>query len=131
MRNFLALITLWGLIAGVTSAEDRPVNYHKDIAPLLRDYCSGCHNESDYDGDFSVETFAALMKGGESEDEKIIVPGKADESFLIHTLRRQSKPAMPPKKEPQMENEELALFERWIADEKRGSIQEFVALEAR
>lgn len=120
MRNFLALITVWVLIAGITSAEDRPVNYHKDIAPLLRDYCSGCHNEGDYEGDFSVETFAALMKGGESEDETIIVPGKADESFLMHTLRRQSKPAMPPKKEPQMEKEELALFERWIAEGAKG-----------
>ena len=96
------------------------IDYHADIAPLLRDYCSGCHNELDYDGDFSVETFAALMQGGETENETIIVPGDPAKSFLMRTLRKQSKPAMPPKKEPQLESHELALIEQWIKEGAKG-----------
>ncbi len=104
------------LVSGTLTlfAAEQKIDYHTDIVPLLRDYCSGCHNESDYDGDFSVETFAALMKGGESGDETIIVPGKAAESFLMTTLHKLAKPSMPPKKEPQPEASELALIEQWI-----------------
>ena len=41
-------------------------DFHSDVAPILREYCAGCHNNDDLDGELSVETFGALMKGGES-----------------------------------------------------------------
>ncbi len=42
------------------------VDFHKDVAPILREYCAGCHNNVDLDGEMSVETFKLLMKGGEN-----------------------------------------------------------------
>ncbi len=87
-------------------------DFHADIAPLLRDYCLGCHNAQDKEGDLSLDTFADLMRGGESGTA--IVPGKAAESFLIRTLTKQDKPAMPPKKEPQPSAAEIALLKSWV-----------------
>ncbi len=101
-----------------------PVDYHADIAPLLRDYCAGCHNEGDYEGGFSVETFAALMEGGETEDKTILVPGKPDESYLLQTVLKTAKPAMPPKKEPQPTAAEVALLKRWIEEGAKGPAKE-------
>ncbi len=97
-----------------------PVDYHTDIAPLLRDYCAGCHNGGDYEGGFSVETFAELMEGGESEEETILVPGQPDHSYLLQTIRKTTKPAMPPKKEPQPSAAEIALLTRWIEEGAKG-----------
>ena len=39
-------------------------SYERDITPILRTYCSGCHNNRDREGELSVETFASLRKGG-------------------------------------------------------------------
>jgi len=96
------------------------VDYHTDVAPLLRDYCAGCHNEFDLEGEFSVETFASLMKGGETEDEIIVAPGKPDASFLLRTIQHDADPAMPPKKEPQPTAEEIAVIQQWIQEGAKG-----------
>ncbi len=103
----LPLLLLFPALASAAAPE-----FHTDIAPLLRDYCLGCHNAQDKEGDLSLDTFADLMRGGESGPA--IVPGKAGESFLIHTLTKQEKPAMPPKKEPQPSAGEIALLKAWV-----------------
>ncbi|MEX2578896.1 MAG: c-type cytochrome domain-containing protein [Verrucomicrobiales bacterium] len=119
----LTLSTLFGFAAG-TAAGTAAIDYHADIAPLLRDYCAGCHNEFDYEADFSVETFGALMEGGESENETIVVPGMPSESFLLKTIRHETDPAMPPEKEPQLGEEEIALIARWIEEGAEGPAPE-------
>lgn len=101
-----------------------PVDYRTEIAPLLRDYCSGCHNGGDYEGGLSVETFAALMEGGETEDKTILAPAKPGESYLLQTVLKTAKPAMPPKKEPQPTGDEVALLTRWIEEGAKGPAKE-------
>jgi len=117
MIRFLNVILVLGLYAVGGAGE---LDYHRDIAPILRDYCAGCHNEGDYEGEFSVETFAALNEGGETEDKTILVAGKPAHSFLLETLLDEAKPAMPPKKEPQLSAAEIDLIARWIREGAKG-----------
>lgn len=121
MRSPLFSAVLFASSAALTAA---PVDYHADIAPLLRDYCAGCHNGSDDEGGFSVETFAALMEGGETDGKTILVPGKPDQSYLFQTILKTAKPAMPPKKEPQPTAAEVALLKRWIEEGAKGPAKE-------
>lgn len=100
------------LLLCATAVSAAP-DYRRDVLPILRDYCAGCHNGRDLEGEFSVETFAALMKGGES-GEPILKPGKAAESYLVQLMLREAKPAMPPRKEPQPSRAEIAVIEDWI-----------------
>ena len=97
-----------------------PVDYAKEVAPIFRSYCAGCNNDADYEGDFSLETFAELRKGGEDGDP--IKPGDDAESLLIRLVEHRSKPHMPPKDEPQLPTEELATLKRWIAEGARGPV---------
>lgn len=120
MRMSPFFTTIFGFIAAFPARGAGTIDYHTDIAPLLRDYCAGCHNEGDYEGGFSVETFASLMEGGETDDKKSVVPGKPDESFLLQTILKKAKPAMPPKKEPQPRADEIALLTRWIEEGAKG-----------
>ncbi len=125
LRRTLSGNVAWAsLLALATPLTAAPIDYHTDIAPLLRDYCAGCHNGGDYEGGFSVETFAELMEGGESEDETILVPGHPDRSYLLQTIRKTTKPAMPPKKEPQPSAAEIALLTRWIEEGAKGPARE-------
>jgi WD40 repeat protein/mono/diheme cytochrome c family protein len=119
-----ALFSLGIALLTVPLRAEVPVDYHADIAPLLRDYCAGCHNAGDYEGGLSVETFAALMEGGETEGKSILVPGKPDDSYLLQTVLKTAKPAMPPKKEPQLTADEIALLTRWIAEGAKGPAKE-------
>lgn len=108
------------VVGSVTVTLAGEIDYHRDIAPVLRDYCAGCHNESDYEGEFSVETFAALKSGGETEDKSILVAGKPDDSYLLQTIRHEAEPAMPPKKEPQLSSEAIDLLTRWVREGAKG-----------
>ncbi|MFV1994236.1 MAG: c-type cytochrome domain-containing protein [Verrucomicrobiales bacterium] len=93
-------------------ASATPPEFYADVVPILRDYCVGCHNEDDYEGDFSVETFRALMEGGESG--WAVEAGDGHGSLLVETLTGRSKPRMPPKKEPKPEAGEIAILKAWI-----------------
>lgn len=105
-------LCLLGIMQFISLAHAEIV-YEKDIAPILRTYCSGCHNDEDHENDFSVETFASLRKGGSDKGEPI-KPGHADDSFLIKAIESRAKPHMPPKDEPQVPSAELALLKQWI-----------------
>ena len=99
------------VLSGQTPA---PVSYENDIAPILRSYCAGCHNDQDLEGKLSMETFAQLRKGGEDHGDPI-KPGDPESSFIIRSIEGREKPRMPPKDEPRVPAAELETLKRWIA----------------
>ena len=96
-------------------ADQTTPDFHRDIAPILRDYCAGCHAGKDIEAELSVETFSNLKKGGESGSPLIEKDGKG---ALLGRVMRGEKPKMPPKKEPQPTETEIRLVEEWL---KRGA----------
>ena len=47
-------------------AQTKPApDYGGQIAPIFTKYCSGCHNDEDREGKFSLESFGSLQKGTE------------------------------------------------------------------
>lgn len=120
----LALSLGW-LLALVATAHAQTVDYTKQIAPLLDAYCIDCHSADDADGDFALDTFAALMKGG--EDGTAIIAGKANESLLIKFLEGRSgrggkNEFMPPGKRDKLKAEEIALIKAWIDAGAKGPL---------
>ena len=94
------------------SVSGETVDFHRDIAPILREYCVGCHNNDDLDGELSVETFKLLMKGGENGTP--IKPGDRAGSLLAKVLTKRAKPYMPPRREPQLSPAQVNTLLRWI-----------------
>lgn len=86
-------------------------DFHADVAPILRDYCSGCHSGTEREGELNLETFASLKKGGEHGAPLTAQP---DEASLLAKVIRGQKPAMPPKKEPQPTEADLLILEAWL-----------------
>ncbi|MDF1739407.1 MAG: hypothetical protein P1U86_09630 [Verrucomicrobiales bacterium] len=117
MNRIFCIVAVAGAVAFSRAGE---LDYHRDVAPVLRDYCAGCHNGSDYEGEFSVETFAALMAGGETDGKSMVAAGKPEDSYLLQTIRHEAKPAMPPKKEPQLSSEAIDLLARWVGEGAKG-----------
>src|SRR5262245_1186347 len=79
--------------AGETAGRDPGLKFSRDIAPILVGNCIGCHNPERKRGKFDLTTFEKLMAG--SDVEKVIVPGKPEESHLVLRLRGEETPKMP------------------------------------
>lgn len=111
-----SLFRVLGLACGIALAgpasADEP-SFTRDVQPLLRKYCGGCHNEADKEGDFSVASHASLMKG--TPDAAVIEAGKVSSSRLLKLLRGSDEPRMPPEEEAQPTAAEIAKLESWIA----------------
>jgi hypothetical protein len=112
----------------VTTPALAAPSYEREIAPILRTYCSGCHNEREAESAFSVERFASLRKGGDGAGDPI-VPGDAAASVLIQRIKSEDADHMPPADEPQVPAADLATLEAWIAAGAPGPAQDASILE--
>ena len=92
--------------------KEAPVSYHKQIVPILKRSCQGCHHPGDPNADLIVTSYAELKRGGMAGEA--IIPGKPDESLIIELISG-DPPAMPQNQEP-LTTEEVALFKRWILE---------------
>src|SRR5207253_2135132 len=93
------------------SAAEAP-EYNRDVAPIFRKYCVGCHATDEPEKGLVLESYAAAMKGGESG--AAIVPGASDRSRLVLMLTGRAKPAMPPKDNEAPNADEIAKIAAWI-----------------
>ena len=100
------------LLARASSfAADAVPDFHADVAPILRDYCSACHSGKEREGELNLETFANLKKGGENGSP---LPDKAGGASFLQKVIHGAKPAMPPKKEPQPTAADLGVLDAWL-----------------
>jgi WD40 repeat protein len=106
-RTVLSIVACSLAVSRGLAAPD----FHADVAPVLRDYCTACHSGTEREGDLNLETFASLKKGGEHGSPLAAKPG---ETPLLLQVIRGRKPAMPPKKEPQPTEADLLILEAWL-----------------
>ena len=86
------------------------VDFTKQVHPVLKKYCAGCHNEDDREGDFSVESYESIQESEGAAYE----PGSSDESLMIQMMLGEVEPVMPPEDQARPDSEEIELVARWI-----------------
>jgi hypothetical protein len=107
----LALLVACSCLASAAAASP---SFEREVAPILRTYCAGCHNDRDAEAEFSVERYATLLRGGAGEGPAL-VPGDPAASVLIRRIASTDADQMPPADEPQLPPAERATLEAWIA----------------
>src|SRR5437763_687318 len=70
--------------AALSPAAGRPVDFHKEIVPILSNSCTKCHASAQQKGGFSINTRETLLKGGDSGPA--VVVGKSVDSRLVHLV---------------------------------------------
>lgn len=95
-------------------ASDGPIKFSKDIAPILVGNCTGCHNDRQRRGKFDLTSFEKLMKG--ADKEKVIEPGKPEESHLVLRIKGEETPRMPQNNQRTLSDASIAKIERWVKD---------------
>lgn len=93
-------------------------NDYSDVHAIFQKHCLDCHESSEPDGNLILDSYEALMKGGESGAS--IVPGKSAESLLALMVEGKfekdgKKKIMPPgAKRKKLEASEIATIKSWI-----------------
>jgi len=97
-------------------AEDKKVDFVKDIKPIFEARCTKCHGDKKQKGDFRVDTRKELLGSGEKENGENVTPGKPDKSYLMKliVMSEDDDDVMPPKGGT-LKKEEIAKIKAWIA----------------
>ncbi len=91
------------------------VSFAKDVAPILLANCGGCHIDAmQVRGGLRLDTFAALMRGGDSGE--IVLPTRAAASLLVKKIKGEEGDRMPAGGRPPLSEEEITLISKWIEE---------------
>ena len=93
----------------------KPVSFMRDIAPIMVENCTACHNPRKSESKYVMTTFAQLAKGGQQGEGINLEPGAPDESRFVELIRLDGNPRMPFKQDP-LPMEKIALVERWVTE---------------
>jgi hypothetical protein len=81
------------------ASTDQGVTFDKDIQPLLKASCTGCHGEQRQRGGLRLDSRDAILDGG--KDAKVVVKGDSSKSLLVAAAAQiEDHIAMPPKRGP-------------------------------
>lgn len=112
MKPLAALLQSLFLAAPLVAAG--PVDYLRDVKPLLNTRCYACHGALQQKGKLRLDTAALMKKGG--RQGPAVVPGKSGESTLIDAVTGSNGiRRMPPENEGvRLTAPQVALLREWI-----------------
>ncbi|QDU30358.1 Planctomycete cytochrome C [Anatilimnocola aggregata] len=116
LRLGIALVAGWGalVLSASTLAADPPINFSRDILPILSDNCFHCHgpDAKNREADLQLDTEAGALR----TESPVIVPGKSAESELFKRLISTDPDAQmpPPKSNRTVTKQQIELLKRWI-----------------
>ncbi len=122
--SFATSISLILLLGGPLPAAE-PVDYLRDIRPLLAGRCTVCHGSLQQKAGLRLDTAKLLREGGGSGPA--VVPGKSGASLILArvTAGGGKKRMPPPDQDEGLSEKQIALLRAWIdagavgpADEK-------------
>jgi mono/diheme cytochrome c family protein len=95
-----------------------PIEFTRDIQPLLERSCAACHSGERAKGGFRVTDRAALLRGG-ARGEPAVVAGNSGASPLLRLVQDQVEDLeMPPMEKrgrfPALTRDETARLRAWI-----------------
>jgi len=106
-------LTSTGLALQDSAAE--PVSFQRQVLPILREHCQGCHQPAKAKGELDLTSFAALAVGG--GEGSAIIPGDPDGSLLLEMVTPfDDLPPDMPEDRPPLSADTIEILRRWVAE---------------
>jgi mono/diheme cytochrome c family protein/sugar lactone lactonase YvrE len=112
LRRFLLLAAL---TLPASAADDQPVSFRRDIAPLLVQHCQTCHGPEKAKGGYRIDTFTRLTTPGEHKAAPI-TPKHPDKSELYRLIATDDEDDRMPQKADPLPAAQVQLVRRWIEE---------------
>jgi hypothetical protein len=108
MRRFWLSSVL--ILNGVLSAEVKPVDFQREIRPILSDNCFQCH------GPDEKHRMAKLRLDLKDDAARVLTPGKSDQSLLYQRISAtETARRMPPEfSHKKLTQQQIATLKTWI-----------------
>ena len=103
----LLALAFVALLPAAARAAD-PVDYRKDVKPVLQERCYACHGALAQKAKLRVDSGANLLKGA------VIVPGKPDNSELILRVSAENEAQRMPPEGHALKPEQVAKLRAWV-----------------
>lgn len=112
---YLAFAGFLAAVSPLSAADEAPVDFVKQIKPVLAERCVECHHSESMLGDLNLQSRKLAFRkrtGG-----PVIVPGRPESSLLLMTLTlpAKDKKAMPATGH-RIPMDEVNLIRRWIKE---------------
>ena len=91
-----------------------PILYTNIVHPILEQKCISCHGETKQKSGLRMDSYAALIDGGEETD--CLVPGDTKNSAMVTYMHlpMEDDLHMPPEGKKQLTPEEIQIIEWWV-----------------
>jgi hypothetical protein len=98
------------------AAQAVPVDYERDVRPILTKHCFACHGALRQQSGLRLDAVQLIREGGDRGPS--ISPGNSEESILIAAIRETGDiERMPPADESApLSEEQIAILENWIRE---------------
>ena len=117
MKSSTLASSILGLLAvtSLSAAEDPPVDFVKQIKPILADRCVECHNAETLLGELNLQNRELAFR--KRKAGPAIVPGAPEKSmlYLALTLPPKDKKAMPATGH-RIPKDEVSIIRQWIKE---------------
>ena len=120
IRAVSTLIAVLGTVAGLGvrpdegSAETVPVDFNRDVRPILGEACLLCHGPDPDVREAGLRLDARASALADRGGYAAVVPGDALASELYLRITDESDPMPPRHAERRLSTGEIALIRRWI-----------------
>ncbi|MDF1862581.1 MAG: hypothetical protein P1U87_20355 [Verrucomicrobiales bacterium] len=127
MRKNILIIALFGLAVPAIGTSEDKIDFAKQIYPFVKSGCVKCHAPPYEDergrtrkpkAEIILATKEGIMESVDEEGNKILVPGKPDETRMLEVTKLpiDDDYHFPPEgKAPQWTDAEKELFGKWVA----------------
>src|SRR5213083_365562 len=108
-----ALIFVSAFALAGSSGIAAPVDYLREVKPLLVERCYKCHGASQQKGKLRLDTAASALQGGESGPA--LKRGRSAESLIVQAVKGiHPEISRMPYKKPPLSDAQIALIEQWV-----------------
>ncbi|MFV1995562.1 MAG: c-type cytochrome domain-containing protein [Verrucomicrobiales bacterium] len=111
---FSAILALVSCPLGARAAD--PGVFGDIILPIFEAKCVSCHGEDKHKGKLRLDSYEAVIEGGDEAEGENVIAGNAKDSFMSFRLLLplDDDEHMPPEDEDQLTKNEVRLIEWWI-----------------
>jgi hypothetical protein len=111
----LAAVAVWPVTSYLHKSAQPPVDFSRDIRPILNQNCVACHGGVRQKSGVSF-IFREEALGTGNSGRRTIVPGNPDASEFMARLTTKDVEARMPFHGPPLTPQQIALFRRWIKE---------------
>jgi mono/diheme cytochrome c family protein len=113
LLGLLALATA----AGTARADERAIEFNRDIRPILSEHCYACHGPDARKREAGLRLDVEDAAQAEPPSgNRAVVPGRPDDSELVFRVETDDPESMmpPPKTGKPLRSEQVALLRKWV-----------------